>query len=122
MKKIVFAAAMAAVTAAGYAALPTKANAAALNAAPVAVITNALAPKPIAGVGMKYTFSAATSYDTDGTIVAYYWTTDCTYNSNVGTTDVEYEMIVHWGDTCTIDLYVTDDDAAVGNQQITRSH
>jgi hypothetical protein len=120
MRKIGFAAALAVVTAAGYAAVPARADGAALNNPPVAVITNALSPRPIPNVGVRYTFTAATSYDTDGSIVSYYWTTNCSYNG-IGT-GVEYEMIVHFGDSCLIDLYVTDNNAAVGNQQITRSH
>lgn len=106
---------------AGMAGAAAEANGAAVNQPPVAVISNALQPKP-GSLGMHYRFTAANSYDTDGSIVQYYWTSNCVYNPNVGTNGVEYDAVVYWGDTCLFDLYVTDDDGAIGNKQIVRSH
>lgn len=63
--------------------------------------------------GLRYWLTGVNSYDPDGgSIVSYYWSTSC-YPQPDGHS-VEYYVDVRSGETCEVNLYVTDDEGEVG--------
>ena len=90
------------------------APAARFNQAPVAVITQTHA-KPMIVNGyevMRYSLSGTSSYDPDGSIASYYWSSSCIYIANGYNST--YTIDVRAGDTCEVNLYVTDNAGATG--------
>lgn len=95
------------------------APAARMNVAPVANITY-VSSRPMwttpSSWWMRHKFSSAGSYDPDGSIASYYWTTSCTNNPDGHSST--YQVDVLPGATCLVDLWVYDNEGAWGHQQI----
>jgi hypothetical protein len=75
-----------------------------LNSGPVANI-RLKTKKPFASY-MHWEFDAQGSYDPDGDPITYRWTSNCVYIANGYS--YSYTANAAWGDTCYIDLYVSD--------------
>jgi hypothetical protein len=92
----------------------------ALNQAPVANIT-LVHKKPISndpyGIDWFFRFdlSASGSYDPEGGSLSYAWSSSCYYVPNSYTST--FRVDVQPGDTCQVNLYVTDPLGAVGHAQ-----
>ncbi|HEX8394156.1 MAG TPA: hypothetical protein VF665_17565 [Longimicrobium sp.] len=93
-----------------------------LSVAPVANI-KLVAKKPMSNDPygsdwfFRFDFNASGSYDPDGGSVTYYWASSCVYvpNSYAYTARVDVQP----GDTCLVDLYVTDSENLTSHDQVT---
>ncbi len=83
------------------------ATASSRNQAPVPVIT---VTNVVAGTfgGARYYLSGSGSYDPDGTIVSYTWTTTSQCHSGYATSVTDYTVEAYFGGHCKVTLTVTD--------------
>lgn len=85
------------------------------NTPPVAVITSTgsqlVVQFPNGSSGRRFFLTAADSYDPDGTVTSWWWSSDCINNPTVPGSET-YTLEVYTGETCDVSLRVWDNDGA----------
>ncbi|HEV2149469.1 MAG TPA: hypothetical protein VGR37_18865 [Longimicrobiaceae bacterium] len=92
------------------------------NQAPVAVLELTRA-KPMIVNGhevLRHYLTGVNSYDPDGSIASYYWSSSCVYVPDGYSST--YTVDVRMGDTCEVNLYVTDNLGAQGRDTAWFTH